>query len=100
MAHTVEIPKDQWPEFFRALNQRNANRPVRLEVEHRDLGDQEMGHLLPLREISPERKGSDRGELLITVASGDGDLSHHIEKPVRVYAVQNEAAEVEVVSIE
>jgi hypothetical protein len=100
VVHTIEINKEDWPEFFQTLNRRAADLPIRLEVEHRDLGDQEMGHLLPLREIFMEEKGSEKGELLITVEGAHGDLTHRINKPVRIYATHNEAAELEVVAIE
>ncbi|MBS1151020.1 MAG: hypothetical protein H6Q89_2718 [Myxococcaceae bacterium] len=98
--HTIEIKKTDWPEFFRTLNRRAADQPVRLEVERRDLGDQQLVRLLPLREIDFETKGSDKGDLLITVAAEQGELTHRVQRPQRIYALLNDSAELAVVAID
>jgi len=84
MTRTVEIPQDRWTAFLKMLNRLADGRPVRLEVARRELGDQEMGNLLPLVDVDFETKGSDRGALIIAVGSDRGELAHVIEKPRRM----------------
>lgn len=84
MTRTVEIPQERWPAFLEMLNRLADGRPVRLEVARRDLGDQEMGNLLPLIDLDFETKGSERGDLVIAVGGDRGELTHVIEKPTRM----------------
>ncbi len=93
MIRTVEIPKERWPSFLQMLNRLADGRPVRLEVARRDLGDQEMSRLLPLIDVDFETKGSERGELVISVGGERGELTHVIEKPTRMAVGLNEANE-------
>ena len=74
MIDSLEIPKQNWANFLQLLNRQALDRSVRLEVINRELGDQEMATMLPLREIDFETKGSARGALLVTVGS-DGESS-------------------------
>jgi|GEM_PF-385671 len=97
---TLEIPKENWMSFLEMLNRHAADRPLRLEVVNRELGDQEMGDYLPFRGINFEAKGSDRGDLLIITGSDRGELTHRIARPTRIYILHNEAAELELVTIE
>jgi hypothetical protein len=101
MIETFEIPKERWAGFVELINRRARDRPVRVEVEGRDLGDQEMGQLLPLVGLALETKGSERGDLLISVESKRGEiLTHHINQPLHLYLTHNEAAEVEHLAVE
>jgi len=84
MTRTVEIPQDRWTAFLKMLNRLADGRPISLEVARRELGDQEMGNLLPLVDVDFETKGSDRGALIISVGSDRGELTHVIEKPRRM----------------
>jgi len=84
MTRTVEIPQDRWTAFLKMLNRLANGRPISLEVARRELGDQEMGNLLPLVDVDFETKGSDRGALIISVGSDRGELTHVIEKPRRM----------------
>jgi hypothetical protein len=93
MIRTVEIPQEQWPSFLKSFNRMADGRPVRLEVVQRELGDQEMGDLLPLREIDLETRGSARGDLIITVGIDRGQLTHFIEQPTRMTLGLNEVGE-------
>jgi hypothetical protein len=96
----VEIPQERWPSFLKMLNRLAAGRAVRLEVAHRDLGDQELGNLLPLRELGYETKGSERGRLEVTVGSDRGELTHAIDKPMRMSIGVNEASELQWLGID
>jgi hypothetical protein len=89
----VEIPQDRWTAFLKMVNRVADGRPVRLEVARRELGDQEMGNLLPLVDVDFETKGSDRGALVIAVGSDRGELTHVIEKPRRMAIGLNDVNE-------
>ncbi|HME91124.1 MAG TPA: DUF5335 family protein [Myxococcaceae bacterium] len=91
--HSIEVPKQGWGSFLVALNRLAQDRPVRLEVISRELGDQEMADKLPLIGIDFETKGSERGDLLVTVLSDDGPLTHRIEKPTQFFLAHNETGE-------
>ena len=91
--HSIEVPKQNWASFLLALNRLAQDRPVRLEVINRELGDQEMVEKLPLIGIDFETKGSERGDLLVTVLSDDGPLTHRMEKPTRLFIAHNETGE-------
>jgi hypothetical protein len=100
MIRTLEIPKENWTNFINALNRHALERPVRLEVVKRELGDQEMGNLLPLRGVDYETKGSARGALLVSVGSDKEELNHRIDSPKRLYVGHNEAAEMEWLAVD
>ncbi len=91
--HSIEVPKQNWVSFLQVLNRSAQDRPVSLEVVNRELGDQEMESKLPLLAIDFETKGSERGDLLVTVMSDDGPVTHRIEKPTQFYIAHNEAGE-------
>jgi hypothetical protein len=97
---TIEIPKATWVSFLTDLTRNALDRPVRLEVENIEIGDQEMGDKLPLREIELEMKGSNAGGLEITVGGRTDELSHRIERPTRLYAQINDSQQIECLSIE
>jgi hypothetical protein len=99
MVRTVEIPQDRWPSFLTTLSRLAGGQPVRLEVARRELGDQEMGNFLPLRDVDFERKGSERGHLVISVGSDRGELTHLIEEPTHMALGLNEVAEPQWVAI-
>lgn len=90
---SIEVPKEGWVNFLQSLNRIAEGRLVRLEVVNRELGDQQMASKLPLEEIDFETKGSDRGDLLVTVDTDDGLLTHRIEMPTRLYIAHDETGE-------
>src|SRR5262249_52568052 len=87
------VPKQGWGSFLVGRNRLAQDRPIRLEVISRELGDQEMADKLPLIGIDFETKGSERGDLLVTVLSDDGPLTHRMEKPTRLFIAHNETGE-------
>jgi len=97
---TLDIPKENWTSFINTLNRHALERPVRLEVAQRELGDQEMANLQPLRGMDFETKGSARGAFLVSVGSDEEELTHRIDNPKRLYVGQNEAAEMEWLAID
>jgi hypothetical protein len=99
MIQSMDIPKESWKSFFRTLSRLALDRPIRLEVERRGLGDQEMGRYLPLRSFEYEARRSEPESLMIVVGSGRGTLMHLIETPVLVCIGHNEAAQLEWLAI-
>jgi hypothetical protein len=100
MIRTLQIPKGRWKTFTRLLNRQLGERPVRVEVVGRQLGDQEMGNLLPFHSLEFDAKGSERGALTLTIGSEQGRLIHRITSPTRMYAGQNETGLIEWLAIE
>lgn len=88
--HDLEIPKQNWVSFLRDLNKLAQSRPVRLEVINRELGDQDMADMQPLREIDFETKGSERGALIVAVGDDSDSLFHRIDDPTRFFIAHNE----------
>jgi hypothetical protein len=93
MIRTVEIPQPRWPSFLKMLNRLAGGKPVRLEVAGRELGDQEMGNLLPLNDVDLETKGSERGRIIVSVGSDRGELMHLIQEPALMAVGLNEVSE-------
>jgi hypothetical protein len=100
MIEHVDIPEEQWPQFFRWVNRHSISHPVHLEVEQRELGDQDTGALQPFRGIELEVKGTLKGAIVIMVGTSEVDHSHYIPRPIRVVAGHNEAAEVSWLAIQ
>ena len=99
-ARTIEIPPERWPSFLDLVKQQATGEPVRLEVANRELGDQEMSTLLALRDLDLETKGSERGRLIVAVASDRGELTHLVQAPLQIAAGLNEQAELQWLAIE
>jgi len=95
MLHTLEIPRDRWMSFLRSFNRLLGERPIRIEVVGRPMGDQEMGNLLPFRGID-----YDSASITVHVGSERGELSHRILGATRLYVVQNGSGEFEWLAIE
>lgn len=100
MIHTFDVPKENWVNFVNTLNRHALEQPVRLEVVDRELGDQELEDLQPLRGLFFETKGSDRGSFLLTVGTDEGELTHRIDVPKRLYVGHNEGQEMEFLGID
>jgi Family of unknown function (DUF5335) len=100
MIHTLDVPRENWVNFTNILNRHALERPVRLEVVERELGDQELEDLQPLRGLSFETKGSARGSFLISAGTDEHEFTHRIERPKRLYLGHNESAEMEFLAID
>jgi hypothetical protein len=100
MLRTHDIPKEQWASFLQMLSRELTDQPVRLEVENRELGDQEMTRMLPLRDLELETKGSEQGSIALTVGSDRGELGHWIENPSRIFVRGSDAGELDCICIE
>jgi Family of unknown function (DUF5335) len=100
MARTIEIPRENWSSYFDDLGRRASAYPVRIEVENRELGAQEMARKLPLVGIELERKGSERGDIEVTVGDAGEQLLHHIDNPRRVFLRMDESGNIDCIDIE
>ncbi|HEX9104539.1 MAG TPA: DUF5335 family protein [Polyangia bacterium] len=100
MTRTVDILPERWTSFLQTINRVAGGRPVRLEVARRELGDQELADFLPLLEIDFPTKGSERGELVISVGSDRGELTHVIARPTAMAVGLNDANEPEWLAID
>ncbi len=85
MLRALEIPREHWSRFLRTFNRLVADQMIRLEVVGRQLGDQEMTERLPFHGIDYDSKGSERGSLTVSVGGSEGELSHRVIGPKRLY---------------
>jgi hypothetical protein len=100
MGRTIEIPRETWAVYFDNLNKRALNEPVRIQVENRDIGDQELTRRLPLVGIDLETKGSEAGDIEVTVGDERRELLHHIDNAVRVYLKVDDDGNIDCLEIE
>ncbi len=100
MAQTIEIPRDNWVIYFERLGRQAQTYPVRIEVENQDIGAQEMARKLPLVGIDVETKGSEVGDLEVTVGDSDQNFMHHIDDPRRVYLKVDDSGNIDCLEIE
>ena len=100
MGRTIEIPRRTWAVYFENLSKRALSTPIRLEVENRDIGDQEMTRRLPLVGIDLEVKGSEAGDIEITVGDERQEFMHHIDNPTRVYLKVDDDGNIDCMEIE
>ncbi|OJT20632.1 hypothetical protein BO221_32135 [Archangium sp. Cb G35] len=100
MGRTIEIPRETWAVYFDNLSKRALNEPVRIEVENRDIGDQEMTRKLPLVGIDLETKGSEAGAIEVSVGDERRELMHRIDNAVRVYLKIDDDGNIDCMEIE
>ena len=100
MTPSFEIPRERWPEFLKMVNQHVLDNPVTVELAHQELLDQEVGTLLPLRNIDFETKGSERGHVILTVGTDREELTHEIKTPTRLFVGTREMSAIEWLAIE
>ncbi len=100
MAHTIEIPKGNWAVYFDRLGREARSYPVRIEVENRDIGDQQMARKLPLVGIDLETKGSEVGDIEVTVGDAGDNFMHHIDEPTRVFLKTDDGGNIDCIEIE
>ncbi|HYO51417.1 DUF5335 family protein [Archangium sp.] len=100
MGRTIEIPRQTWTVYFDGLNKRALGQPIRIEVENRDIGDQEMVRRLPLLGFDLETKGSEAGDMEVTVGDERQEFMHHIDDPTRVYLLVDDEGNIDCIEIE
>jgi len=72
------IERDQWVNFIKEFNHRNALRATRLEVVGGEVGAQEEEELLPLTGISLETKGADAPRIEISLGGETAKAERHL----------------------
>ncbi len=100
MTATLEIPRERWEGFLESLSSGVLGRPVSLEVETLEIGDQILGQHLPLRGIDLDTKGSGAGDVHIMLGLDEVSLSHEISEPRRIWIGYRAATELEWLAIE
>jgi Family of unknown function (DUF5335) len=100
MGHTIEIPRENWTVYFERLGRQAQNYPVRIEVENRDIGDQEMARRLPLIGIDFEKKGAEVGDIEVTVGDVNENFMHHIDEPTRVFLKVEDSGNIDCIEVE
>lgn len=97
---TVEIPREEWIDFFNALSRLHADEPICVEVLRADIGAQLEFNELPLDGIGADLKGDSP---LIFIAAGDTPdrfVQHTISYPLHVRVLRGPAGEDEALEIE
>lgn len=100
MSRTIEIPRRDWQSYLETLSKRSQDAPVRIELDSRDLGEQQLVRDAQLIGIQYEARGSEQTDIEVVVETEGGSLEHHIDRPRRVFVLQGEAGQPECVAIE
>jgi len=88
---TLNIPKEEWNNFFDDLTKRRFEWKTTLEVIGRDIGSQMLNEGLPLEGITAEKED---GEIVIEILLGsdpEHHQTHNIFDPVQVAFLPNES---------
>jgi len=72
------IEREQWDNFIKEFNRRNALRATRLEVVGGEIGAQEEEELLPLTGITLETKGADAPRIEISLGGETAKEERHL----------------------
>jgi hypothetical protein len=72
------IEREQWDNFIKEFNHRNALRATRLEVVGGEVGAQEEEELLPFTGISLETKGADAPRVEISLGGETAKEERHL----------------------
>ena len=84
---TREIARSDWKSYFDEFSRTRAGERVTVELIHDPQADPEFAlEKQPLVGLSFEEKGSDKGDILLSVGGEtDDSLTHAITNPVHVY---------------
>jgi uncharacterized protein DUF5335 len=87
---TIELARERWERDLAAFSERNAGRPVRLEVQvPPGEGEPVIADHEPLIGIDFDPKGSDAPAIEIAVGTpsggGRGHLTHVVREPTQVW---------------
>ena len=97
---TMVIVKERWTSFLRLVRRMVVDRPVLVEVEGLDLGDQEAGRQVQLRGVEYETKGSQRGDILLLLGTDQEREDHRVPQPEHMHILVNDAAQLECLELE
>lgn len=86
------IERENWKEFLKDFNQRNALRATRLEILGSDIGAETVEETLPLTGITLEEKGSDAPKVEIMLGGETATEERHLSHTVtRVRSIMSKA---------
>jgi hypothetical protein len=87
---TLNIPRDEWHNFFDDLTKRRFEWKTSLEVINREIGNQMLNEGLPLEGITAE---TENGAIVVEILFGNDPeqhQTHNIFDPVQVAFLPNE----------
>lgn len=88
---TTEIPKDQWPKFFKSFTQRHEGWLITLEIFGSEIGAQVQELELPFTGIVDEWHEAEGSQIVIMIgAKPDDHITHTIRRPTQVSLEQTE----------
>jgi len=96
MFHTQEVPGATWDACLLALSGQMWGRPVRVWVEHPDLGHQLLVDHMPLYGMSLIKKGAEKRAIELSfneAQSQSHHLTHLITAPARIYLQESDTAQ-------
>jgi hypothetical protein len=83
-----QIVRNNWKDYLNNFSQRNRMRPTRVEILSDEIGVNEQAQHLPLVGISYEEKGSDTGDVLVSLGDeGSVDARHLIHAISQVTSI-------------
>src|SRR5215468_12576907 len=94
-----QVPRDEWPEYFKRFSERHQDRPVTVRVFGERLGDQVEARGLPLEGIVVSRAAGNP----ISIHIGnlpEQNVEHRVIDPRGVWVEMDDDGREEVVEIE
>jgi hypothetical protein len=91
---SIEIPDEQWIDFFKQFSREHAGWPVTIEVLSPDAGPQRLVHELPLQGLTVDVAGTRPSS--VQIGAGDdpaANFSHVIDLPLHVRLADDEQDE-------
>jgi hypothetical protein len=93
---TREIPRTEWPEFFKVFSRVHQGWRVTVEELGRELGAQTEAAEMPMQEITAEKGGI----TMILGPESEATLTHVVNDPQRIYLGQDVEGADEALEIE
>jgi hypothetical protein len=88
---TNEVPQPRWQKFFDDFSQQHQGWRVLIEVEGKDLGDQEEVTGKPFQGISYVTAGTGAGNIEIGFGDKPNDVgSHFVDQPRQVFVADTD----------
>lgn len=88
---TLNIPKDEWGNFFDDLTRRRFEWKTSLEVINREIGSQTLSDGLPLMGITEEYEDEKRIVEILLGEDAEHHQTHNIFDPVQVAFLPNDS---------
>lgn len=100
MPETQEIPQDRWAAYLDALSCDEQAHPVRIQLTDGEIGEQTLAESVPLVGLTYEAPTGHRPSIAVRVGYGSGLMTHTIEAPSHVYALEGPDGELTCLDIE